>query len=201
MRGTCMRPGREEKKPLSSRGCVLSYSVIHVWLSVTPWTVACQVPLSIGILQARIGEGVAMPSSKESSQPRGWAQVSCIAGRFFTIWATRKPLLEAVMGKSMGSSRWNCWLGILPTALEWVVWKPSHCFTGSWDGSTCHNGSSFLMIPVLLDFLKEILTTIFPAAFSESWKPLIPCIKPLPIWNTWSADCFPDGTMTDNNRT
>ena len=25
-----------------------------------------------------------------SSQPRDWTQVSCIAGRFFTIWATRE---------------------------------------------------------------------------------------------------------------
>ena len=43
-----------------------------------------------GILQARILEWVAFPFSKESSQPRDWNQVSCIAGRFFTSWATRK---------------------------------------------------------------------------------------------------------------
>ena len=29
-----------------------------------------------------------MPSSRGSSWPRDWTQVSCIAGRFFTIWAT-----------------------------------------------------------------------------------------------------------------
>ena len=29
-------------------------------------------------------------SSRGSSQPRDWSQVSCIAGRFFTIWATRE---------------------------------------------------------------------------------------------------------------
>ena len=27
-------------------------------------------------------------ATRGSSQPRGWTQVSCIAGRFFTIWAT-----------------------------------------------------------------------------------------------------------------
>ena len=32
-----------------------------------------------GILQARIPEWVAMPSSRESSQPRDWAYVSCIS--------------------------------------------------------------------------------------------------------------------------
>ena len=39
-------------------------------LFVTPWTVALQAVLSVGILQARILEWVAMPSSRGSSQPR-----------------------------------------------------------------------------------------------------------------------------------
>ena len=38
-----------------------------------------------GILQARILEWPAMPSSRGSSQPRDQTQVSFIAGRFFTI--------------------------------------------------------------------------------------------------------------------
>ena len=40
------------------------------------------------ILQARILEWVAIPFSSGSSWPRDWTQASCIAGRFFTIWAT-----------------------------------------------------------------------------------------------------------------
>ena len=43
-----------------------------------------------GILQARILEWVAISFSRESSQPRDWTQVFCIAGWFFTIWATRE---------------------------------------------------------------------------------------------------------------
>ena len=42
------------------------------------------------ILQARILEWVASPFSRGSSQPREWTQVSCIAGGFFTSWATRE---------------------------------------------------------------------------------------------------------------
>ena len=42
------------------------------------------------ILQARILEPVAIPFSKGFSPPRGWTQFSCIAGRFFTVWATRE---------------------------------------------------------------------------------------------------------------
>ena len=41
-----------------------------------------------GILQARILERDAMPFSRGSSWPRDWTWVSCIVGRFFTIWAT-----------------------------------------------------------------------------------------------------------------
>ena len=95
---------------------------------VTPWTVAHQAPPSMGILQARILEWVAMPScrgifptqvsntgllhcrwilhclshqgsprilewvvcpfSRGSSPPRNQPAVSCIAGGFFTNWAT-----------------------------------------------------------------------------------------------------------------
>ena len=42
------------------------------------------------ILQARILEWVAIPFSRESSQPRDQTQVSHIAGIFFTIWAISK---------------------------------------------------------------------------------------------------------------
>ena len=37
-------------------------------------------------------EWVACPSSRGSSRPRNQTRVSCIAGRFFTNWAMRKPL-------------------------------------------------------------------------------------------------------------
>ena len=43
-----------------------------------------------GLLQARTLEWFAMPSSRGSSRPRDGTLVSCIAGRFFTVWATRE---------------------------------------------------------------------------------------------------------------
>ena len=43
-----------------------------------------------GILQTSILEWVAFPFSRGSSQPRDRTQVSCIAGGFFTSWATRE---------------------------------------------------------------------------------------------------------------
>ena len=54
----------------------------------------CSLPGSSvhGILQARILEWVAIPFSRGSSPPKDQTQVSFTAGRFFTIWATRKAL-------------------------------------------------------------------------------------------------------------
>ena len=66
---------------------MLSHSVV----SDSSWSqVAHQAPLSMRILQTRIVEWVAKPSSRGSSQLRDQTQAS-ISGRFFTIWATGKP--------------------------------------------------------------------------------------------------------------
>ena len=63
----------------------------------------CSLPGSSvhGILQARILAWVAISSSRGFSQHRNWTQVSCIAGGFFTIWATRETpgdLQKMLMG-------------------------------------------------------------------------------------------------------
>ena len=58
-----------------------------------------------GILQARILQWVAIPFSSRSSQPRGQTGVSCAAGRFFAVWATRgapRCRREAVTHHTLG---------------------------------------------------------------------------------------------------
>ena len=60
-------------------------SLSRVRLFATSWTYTLH-----AILQARILEWVPFPFSKGSSQPRHRTQVSHIAGRFFTSWATRE---------------------------------------------------------------------------------------------------------------
>ena len=50
------------------------------------------------ILQARILEWVAVPFSRGSSWPRDRTHISCIAGRIFTIWATREAYNEVYFG-------------------------------------------------------------------------------------------------------
>ena len=53
-------------------------SLSRIWFFATSWNVVCQAPLSTGILQARILERVAMPSSQGSSQSRDGTCISCI---------------------------------------------------------------------------------------------------------------------------
>ena len=50
-----------------------------------------------GLLQARILKWVVIPISRRSFQPRDRTQVCCIAGIFFTDWATREGPWGTVM--------------------------------------------------------------------------------------------------------
>ena len=73
--------------------CVCLYVLCrfsHIWLFATLWT---NTPASSvhEILQARILEWVAMPSSRAPPWSRGWTWVSCVscvAGGFSYHWAT-----------------------------------------------------------------------------------------------------------------
>ena len=62
-----------------------------------------------GILQARILGWVAIPFSRGSSRPRDGNQISCTAGRFFTIWAIRETHVR------------KCWL--MRSRPSWIQFK------------------------------------------------------------------------------
>ena len=64
---------------------VYAWLLHHARLFATPWTGACQAPLSMALLQAKILESVARPPSRGSFQPRDQTQVSHIAGGLFTV--------------------------------------------------------------------------------------------------------------------
>ena len=85
-----------------------------------------------GILQARILKWVAFPFSRGSSQTRDRTQVSHIAGRFFTSWATREAQ-KTRRGQSNQAAvqflRQDCCLSsrclwyLLATELIWWLWE------------------------------------------------------------------------------
>ena len=98
-----------------------------------------------GILQARIMDWATIPFFRASSWSRDQTQVSCIAGRFLTIWATReayrwksrnykkkkkKPRKErvsyvsdtteiSISGLPASFLSWMCSLSFLEAALQW----------------------------------------------------------------------------------
>ena len=76
-----------------------SVSCSAVWLFVTLLDCSPAGSFVHGILQARIPKWVVIPFSRGSSRPRDWTWVSCIAGRFFTFWATREAQLARIQYK------------------------------------------------------------------------------------------------------
>ena len=69
-------------------------SLSRVRLFVTPWTVAYQAPLSMVFSRQEYWSRLPFPSSGDlpnpGIKPRDQTQVSCIASRRFTVWATRE---------------------------------------------------------------------------------------------------------------
>ena len=71
-----------------ARMCTHTHGLGRVRLFATPWTVAHQAPLSMGIFQARILEWTAISSSRASSQPRYQTHISCTGRQVLYHWAT-----------------------------------------------------------------------------------------------------------------
>ena len=119
----------------------------HVRLFATPWTESCQSASSVlGILQARILEWVAMPSSRESSQPRDWTHISCIAGGFFFFFFLplshwKSPLLGVIKVKEDckdGALMW-CDCGLISKGWELSLFVYVYALT-----RTIHTGTQVL---------------------------------------------------------
>ena len=115
-----------------------SESVNHLVVSDCLWPHDCNPPGSSvhGILQARILQWVAISFSRGCSRCRDWTWVSCIAGRFFTVCATREALLvKSSHSKYQKQHSWWKWKIYLPAACwsykgkvkcscpwSWVIW-------------------------------------------------------------------------------
>ena len=101
----------------------------------------CSLPGSSvhGILQARMLEWVAILLTRGSSWPRDWTQVSCIAGRFLTVWATRDAP-QSKTNRSLAAGHHSLPNFIhcpeLRTRAVTITWWTFSCFnTGNRDSS------------------------------------------------------------------
>ena len=81
--------------------CLLSH-FSHIWLC-DPMDYSPPGSSIRGILQARTLESVVMPSSRGSSWPRDWIQVSCTDRQILYFWATREiPQNRNITKKKVG---------------------------------------------------------------------------------------------------
>ena len=82
----------------------------RVRLFVTAWTVAHQAPLSMGFSRPEYWSGLPFPSPGDLPNP-GIEPVSCIAGRFFIIWATNQDMILKthcrIQAFTRDGSRWS----------------------------------------------------------------------------------------------
>ena len=91
-----------------------------------------------GILQARILKWVAISFSRGSSQARNQTLVSCIAGRFFTNWATREAR-PGVKSSLLSVSK----VRVVSTSLNgWGKKKKGSIFRGTWQLYTIQSSVS-----------------------------------------------------------
>ena len=88
-------------------------SLNHVRLFATPWTVAHQVPWSMGFSRQEHWSGLPFPSPRESSRPRDRTQVSNTAGRHFNLWATREAKFEFL--------KWGTYRKCQSITLVWAI--------------------------------------------------------------------------------
>ena len=96
---------------------------------MTRWNVAARLLCTWNIPGKNTGVGSHF-LSQESSRPRDWTQVSCIAGRFFTIWATREgiwcrepawrtlPTAKVMRKEARHTQRWDRASGVPLEILE-----------------------------------------------------------------------------------
>ena len=113
-------------------------------------------PSIYGVFQARVLEWGTISFSRRSSRPRDWTQVSCIAGRHFTIWATREirnacwrrllrvpwtarksnqSILKIILGVHLKDWCWSWNSNTLATSCEKLThWKRPWCWEGLGEG-------------------------------------------------------------------
>ena len=137
-----------------------------------------------GIFQARVLEWIAISFSRGSFRPRNRTQVSRIAGRCFTIWATREALStciemylqpkEKAMAPHSSTLAWKIpWMeepdGLLSMGLRRVG----------------HNWANSLSLFTFMHWRREWQPTpVFLPGESQGWRSLVGCR----LWGRTKSD-------------
>ena len=132
----------------------------------------CSLPGSSlhGILQERILKSIAIPFSKGSSLAREWTQVSCTAGRFFTIIGIKlckrnlarshQYMLCHAGGSKIQLNLWHLLLQLQPRSSKLWFIKDVKAFSQSFLFAEADNLNFFAK-----NICKNILKFLFKGAF------------------------------------
>ena len=134
-----------------------------------------------GILQGRILEWAAITHFSRSSQPKHQTWVSCIAGRFFTIWVTKEALLKHYLfySNQFSSDQQICvyWGWPKSSFSLWkMIWKTQTNFWPTYDYLRKHNTisrQSLLLFPINI-FQKYAFFSLYNVQFSCNFYVLNP---------------------------
>ena len=84
-----------------------------------------------GILQSRILEWVAMPSSRGSSPPRDQTHISCISWQILYHWATREAFSKRIIMRRLNDTSKEIWKYVLHRKIWSLLLLSSVQFSGS----------------------------------------------------------------------
>ena len=152
--------------PLEQRVCVIS-RFSHVWLFAALWTIACQTLLSMGILQARILEWVAMPSTGIFPTQRLYSCLLCLLH-----WQVGSlPLVPLGTIIEFRSVQFSC--SVMSSALR------SH-------GPACQTSLSISNSQSLLKFMS--IKSVMPSNFFILYCPLLLLPSVFPSIRVFSSE-------------
>ena len=138
-----------------------------------------------GILQAKIMEWVAILFSRGSSQPRDQTQVSCISGRFFSIWVIRENYLGI---SNLGILRYCLWDRI--AELDRVVVQSLSgvwFFVTPWTAA-CQPSLSFTISWSLLKLMS--IESMMPSKYIILCLPFSSCPQSFPASGSFQMSWF-----------
>ena len=120
-----------------------------------------------GIFQARVLEWIGISFSRGSSRPRNQTPVSRIAGRCFTIWATREAHGKITVSTTVQSFSLNKWPSYCSKALNSRIW-----------------GKKMLILVIftysIIIFVKEHFSEIFTILFTrQEYSSGLPFLSPV----------------------
>ena len=136
---------------------------------MTPWTVACQAPLSMGLSRQEYCSQLPFPSpgDLQGTRPGDQIQVSHIAGRFFIIWATREALdivLDAKYISTQLKEKRIKWQD-LQNILIWNSWKTTFSVLYQWHPVQCVSWEIFYLIHKTQELLIFSFIFLMPTIF------------------------------------